>query len=637
MNVSTRVLGTMWGAIFAFTTVSTPIAAAVKMEKNEAKKPLNKTKIMERKHKSCSSSSSSSSSATEESSSSSSSDSFKKPKVWDYIVVGAGAAGSILARKLSDNKHKSVLVITNGENRNNDPEMLASPSDPAIYDVLWNVTNDPQYAETYDIKVFGPFQTTTYTEGTPWGGGASHNYMVAVRGTPDIYDSWAAISGNSDWSYSNMLPLMKALETYNPCGSFDSAERGSNGPISITQNPPVINDPLTNALNSVTTVGFIDDYNDATAVSTTGHHFVGYSAVQAFATLGNPACTQGVERSGVRSWSGREFLDASVVTHDGYGRHGRKLFVSSNSHANKVLLRDGRAIGVQYVVEKDGNQTVHNEYGREIILCAGAINSPAILERSGIGDPAVLGPLGIDVVVANSNVGNNLINQYGTTVITGVPTENFANQAYWNLAQSSPTFDPVYSYPDDDERRVQIDLLPFPIGAPFAGICQTFVLEPESVGSSHIVSRNPLVQPIIDLNMYSDGDYLTNGTDANKIVTALNLIASGVGVNNMFQPPGSLFSNPPGTDPAGDAALFNFVTTPDALQIEDHIIATTRMGTSIADGVVDGELNVFGVSHLKVADIGVLPVEPNGNTCYSAYMVALRCATILGVPVPPAL
>ncbi len=634
MNVHMRVLGLMWGAVFAFTA---PLSAAAKVEnKLHAQNRLNRTKIVEKKHKSCSSSSTDSSSS---SSSSSSSHSHKKPRVWDYIIVGAGSAGSILARKLSDCKKKSVLVITDGVNRNNDPRVLATPSDPNLYDDLWVLTNDPQYSEAYDIRVFGPFQYTDYTEGTPWGGGSAHNYMVAVRGTPEIYDSWAAASNNSQWSYSNMLPLMQALETYNPCGAFDGAERGSSGPISITQNPSVLGDPLTNALNSATTVGFIDDYNDATAVSSTGHHYVGYSAVQTFATLGNPTCTPGIERSGIRSWSGREFLDSSVVSVDGHGKHGRKLYVSSNSHANKVLFHGDKAVGVQYVVEKDGNQTVHDVYGKEIILCAGALNSAAILERSGIGDPAVLGPLEIDILVPNVNVGNNLINQYGTTVVTGVPTENFANQAFWNLHEnpSLPAFDPVYAYPDDDERRVQIDQLPFPLVNPYAGICQTFVLEPQSVGSSHIVSRNPLVQPFVDLNMYSDGDWKTNGTDANKIITALNLIASGVGVNNMFQPPSYLFQNPPGINAAADENLFTYVTTPDALQIEDHIIATTRMGTSVADGVVDGDLNVFGVRHLKVADIGVLPVEPNGNTCYAAYMVGLRCATILGVDVPPAL
>jgi choline dehydrogenase len=291
---------------------------------------------------------------------------------------------------------------------------------------------------------------------------------------------------------------------------------------------------------------------------------------------------------------------------------------------------------VQYVVEKDGNLETHDVYGKEIILCAGAVNSPAILERSGIGDPAVLGPLGIDVLVNNPNVGNNMVNQYGTTVIVGVPTSQFANQCFWNLAQNNtkPAFDPAYQYPDDNTRRVQIDQLQ---AGPSAGICQTFILEPQSVGSTHIVSRNPLVLSLIDLNMYSDGSYLTNGTDANKIVTAVNLIASGVGVGNMFQPPGSLFSNPPGTDPASDAALFEFITSPDALQIEDHIIATTRMGTSINNGVVDGNLNVFGVQNLKIADIGVLPVVPNGNTGYAAYVVGLRAATILGAPVPPAL
>lgn len=612
MNYTNRILGCLWAAIFATTSFACPLQAG--------------NKAAEKKKKSHSSSSDSSSASSK--------------KKYDYVIVGAGSAGCILARKLSDNHKKSVFVITDGVNRNDDPTLLASFGDyPAIYEDLWVITSDPQYAETYNVRVFGPFQTTFYSEGTAWGGSASHNYFVAYRGTPDIYDSWAAASGNPQWSYNNMLPLMKALENYMPCGSFNTLQRGTGGPINITQNPSVTSDPLSIALDSATTVGFIDDYNDPTSVSSTGHLHVGYSGLQQFTRLGDPSCSPGVNRGGTRSWSANEFLDSSVVTTDGKGLNGRKLTIASNAHANKVLFKGTKAIGVQYAVEKDGNQEVHNVYGKEIILCAGSVQSPAILERSGIGDPAVLEPLGIDVLVANPNVGNNLINQYGTTVVVGIGPDAVANQALWNLAQNplKPTFDTAYFYPDDDTRRVQIDLLPVPTQFGTIGICQTFILEPESVGSTHIVSRNPLVLPLIDLNMYSDGEWTTNGTDANKIVTAVNLIASGVGNANMFQPPGSLFQSPPGIVAADDRDLFNFLTTPDALQIEDHIISTTRMGTSIANGVVDGDLNVFGVSHLKVADIGVLPKEPNGNTCYAAYMVGLRCATILGAKVPPAL
>ncbi len=594
----------MWGAIFAITSLSVPAHAA--------------GKLAEKKRKSSSSSSSSSC------------------KKYDYVIVGAGTAGAALAHKLSDNHKKSVFVITDGQNRNDDPEILASYSSPDLVSALYNIGSDPQYAESYNCKVIGPFQVFAYTEGTAWGGSSSHNYMVAVRGTPDIYNSWAAISGNPQWSYNSMLPLMKALEDYSPCGTFDPLQRGSNGPISITQNPPVLTDPLSNALATATTVGFIDDINNPNDISSTGHYNLGYTAVQAFATLGDPSCTPGVERAGIRSWSGKAFLDESTVTKDGKGVHGRKLTIASNAHANKVLFKGKKAIGVQYVVEKDGNQEVLEVYGKKIILCAGAINSPAILERSGIGDPAVLEPLGVDVLVANTNVGENLLNQYGSYIQVTVGTTDFANQAFWNLAQnpSKPAFDPVYVYPNDDTRRVQLDMLPF--GPSFTQIA-TFVLEPQSVGNLHIVSRNPLVQPLINLNLFSDGSYLTHGTDANKLVTAANLIASGVGLGNMVAPPASVFSNPPGTDPANDGNLFATLISADWLVLADHIVATTRMGTSIANGVVDGDLNVFGVKNLKVADIGVLPVLPNGNTAYAAFLVGLRCATILGAEVPPAL
>ena len=182
MNVYNRILGCLWGAFFALTTVATPAFAA--------RKPAHK-KIGERKHKSRSSCSSSSSSSSSSCSSSSSTSHGKK--VYDYVIVGAGSAGCILARKLSDSKKKSVFVITDGINRNDNPLILATPSSPDYANALWSITNDPQYAETYDCKVFNPLQTTTYTEGTSWGGS-----YVDVRGDAIDHATRREVPGPTD-------------------------------------------------------------------------------------------------------------------------------------------------------------------------------------------------------------------------------------------------------------------------------------------------------------------------------------------------------------------------------------------------------------------------------------------------------
>ena len=329
---------------------------------------------------------------------------------YDYIIVGNGSAGSILARKLSDDLKTKVLVVEAGINQDNDPAVLDF-GQAAFFEDLWNITNDPYYAETYALEVIAPLQTTVYSEGRGWGGSSKHNYFVAVRGTPPIWDSWASISGNPAWSYNNMLPLMIALENYTPCmTTANASQRGVGGPISITQLTAVDLGPLSAAIAAGMAtggVGTITDYNDPTLSSSTGLLYMGVSPLQGFITSPSPCVP------GVRSFSSREFLTTDVVTPDGRGVGKRKLSIQSNCHVSRVIMDGTKAKGVEFVYGSKGNK-VGKAYGKKIILCAGAINTPAILMRSGIGDPAILGPLGIDVKIANPNVGANLQNQYGS-------------------------------------------------------------------------------------------------------------------------------------------------------------------------------------------------------------------------------
>ena len=357
-------------------------------------------------------------------------------KQYDYIIVGNGSAGAILARKLSDNFKKKVLVLEVGIDHNDDPVIL----DPNVFtsdDLLNKLTYDPTYSVNYPVILFNPGQALSYPEGRGWGGSSMHNYLITVRPVPSDAASWASISNNDRWSYNSLLPYMIALESYFPDGTIaDPTRRGTSGPISITQSPPITSDQfaINAAAASVIGPGLVVDYNNQ------NDPLLGYSALQQFITpLPNSH----------RSFSSNEFLTPDVVKPNGRGVCPRQLKIISNATVTRVLLKGKKkvkATGVEYILANN-KEKVLKAHGKQIILCAGSINTPAILERSGYGDAARLKSLGIDVVVNNPNVGENLQNQYGPQgIITGSTTATPALQGFIN---GEPFL------PNDQIRRLQ--------------------------------------------------------------------------------------------------------------------------------------------------------------------------------------
>lgn len=412
---------------------------------------------------------------------------------YDYIIVGNGTAGAVLARKLSDNHKNKVLVVEAGPNLSDDPVVLT----PNVFSVINEISFSPKFSITYPYTLdLGLLQNVVYSEGRMWGGSSAHNYLQAVRGTPNFWDSFAAESGDARWTYNNLLPVMKAVETYTPDGTVaNPAQRGSNGPIFITQNVPVDQDSYPQAISVATHAPLVADYNDPTTGNTS------VSTYQQFVTPGADSH---------RSFSSNAYLPASVVTPKGKGVGKRQLRIISNSTVSRVLFNGKIAKGIEFI--KGGKQEkVKYAYAKKkIILCSGSVQTPALLLRSGIGNANHLTSLGIPVVLNNPNVGENLVNHYGAIAVLsgGTPTNSQAMINGWPF------------YPDDDVRRIQyLNNGGLPVNFGYG-----FIMNPKSRGSIKIVNKDPFTDPLVDLALYSDGDVSTFGTDAYTIVSFLKIL-----------------------------------------------------------------------------------------------------------------
>lgn len=550
-----------------------------------------------------------------------------KPK-WDYVIVGAGGTGCALAARLSDpvnGKYKnSVLVLEAGANITDNPLVINANN---LFAAV-AAANDPLLSIislTYLLEG-NPFSAFGYTEGRMWGGSTGHNYLQAIRGEPATYNQWAAISGDNRWLYNNLLDtVMIPLEHYTPDGTpvqspFGPTQRGTNGPLFITQEPPLSNDAFYQAISVATGVPFVPDYNNP------NYGDVGVSANQDYVTppfLG---------ANSLRSFGANAFLTGepsvgipAIVDANGNGLNGRKLKIVSNAHANRVLFnKNKKACGVEFVRGNAKDKCLCVKAKKGVILCAGGVSDPAILQRSGIGDAALLNSLNIPVVFANSNVGANMQDQYGQQGIIGGVTTSIVPPAYGNVfigfAPNTTTRQYLLGVYDT------LGLLP-PGLVNALGITEGIDilgsnLLPKSRGSVEIISKDPFIQPRINFNFFSDGPASQPGSDANLMVAFYNLlqdIAAEAG--------GTVLWPTPAQYAAGDAGLIQAAL--DTLIPYNHISSTCRMASSAATGVVDGALNVFGVQNLMVASSSVEPIVLGG--AFVAYVIGYELArTIRG-------
>ena len=540
-----------------------------------------------------------------------------KADTFDYIVVGGGTAGSIMVNRLSADG-ASVCLLEAGPKDRHPFIHIPAGYIKNIYSpkMTWNFKSKPELATAN--------RSFPLPQGRVLGGSSSINGLNYVRGQSADYDNWAQM-GNTGWSYGDVLPYFKRSERR--IGPGDDAVRGRDGEMPITDLDLI--HPVCEAfIKGAAQMGIPrnPDYNSGDQAGTgyfqrTIHKGYRYSAAKAFL---RPA------------------------------RKRPNVDIRTNAQVAEILFEGTRANGVRYLRDGREGNAVEVRARREVILCAGALNTPKLLQLSGIGPAEVLGDLGIKVRVDLHGVGNNLRDHYGVRMVStlkGVKTFNSMARGltlglevvkwlwgrpsllsvspslthlFWKSSDALETPDLEYVMTPASFREGTVGLLDNMPGMT-VGVWQ---MRPESHGYVRPVSRNPFDPPEINPN------YLSDPRDQQVLLRSIHL-GRKLMTTAPLQPWLTGKTNPD-QDLQSDDELLDWARR-EGITVY-HMIGTARMGPDGDPGaVVDSQLRVRGLQGLRVADASVMPVMPSGNTNAPVMMVAEKAADmILGKTLKPA-
>ncbi len=532
-------------------------------------------------------------------------------QTYDFIVVGSGSAGSVVAERLTAGGRFSVLVLEAGGSDMRFYVQMPLGYGKTFYDpaVNWNYRTEP------DPGLAG--NADHWPRGKILGGSSSINAMVWIRGQQADYDAWAA-AGNPGWSFADLLPAFKATED-NDAGA--NRWRGTGGPVHVTTTAKAVH-PLTNHYVQAAQQVGLPLNGDFNGESQEG---VGFYQIST--------------KDGRRMSAARAFLRPAMKRPN--------LRVETGALATKILFEGLRAVGVEY---RQKGQVKTARAGREVILCGGAINTPQLLQLSGVGPGALLQGLGIPVLHANGNVGANLQDHVGInyTYRSRSATLNQVLRPWWGkalvgmqylLARSGPLSLSINTGggffrtdPSLDRPNMQLYFQAFSTVLPKAG--ERPILSPDpwpgfSIGLSNcrpssrgeiaIRSTDPLDHPKITANAYS------TEADVAEMLAAVKFVRRIAAAPAMAEQ--IVEEIRPGPSVQSDADLIDDFRKRSGTVY--HPVSTCRMGPDPAGAVVDSRLRVHGLGNLRIVDASIFPANISGNTNAPSIMTGWKGAELV--------